>query len=74
MTRVIVNASIKVASLFTKQKVLDRIQFVTVEQAKAQLLCENDSAPPYVGGKGGGIVSMEQWVEQRLQQLPTPEL
>ncbi|CAB9520616.1 expressed unknown protein [Seminavis robusta] len=72
IARVVVNATIKVASLFTKQKVLDRIQFVSVEQAKEKLPLS--SCPKYVGGMAGGIESMEQWVEQRLQNLPKPEL
>jgi hypothetical protein len=72
ITRVIVNASIKFASLFTKQKVLDRIKFVTVEQAKNSIPLA--SAPKYVGGEGGAVESLEQWVKERLENFPTPEL
>jgi hypothetical protein len=72
ITRTIVNASIKVASLFTKQKVLDRLRFVTVEQAKQKVPLS--SAPKYVGGLGGGIDRIEEWVQQRLENLPRPEL
>jgi len=50
-TRVLVNASIKLASLFTKQKVLDRIQFVSVEQAVAKVPLL--SAPVYAGSRLG---------------------
>ncbi|CAB9518011.1 expressed unknown protein [Seminavis robusta] len=72
VTRVIVNASIKLASLFTKQKVLDRIEFVSVEQAKGKIPLR--SVPKYVGGLGGDIDSTEEWVHARLQKLPKPEL
>mmetsp|Transcript_13499 Transcript_13499/g.29327 ORF Transcript_13499/g.29327 Transcript_13499/m.29327 type:complete len:398 (+) Transcript_13499:128-1321(+) len=71
-TRTIVNASIKFASFFIKQKVLQRIHFVTVEEAKNMLPLK--SAPVYIGGGGGGIESYEDWVEERLEQLPMPEL
>lgn len=72
VTRMVVNASIKVASLFTKQKVLDRIQFVTLDQAKKMIPLS--SAPKYVGGLSGGIESTEIWVMERLQKLPIPDL
>jgi hypothetical protein len=72
ITRVLVNASIKLASLFTKQKVLDRIKFVTIEQAKNSVPLA--SAPKYVGGEGGGIESLQQWVKERLENFPAPEL
>ena len=72
VTRVIVNASIKVASLFTKQKVLDRIQFVSIEEAKRKVPLS--SAPRYVGGQGGGVESTVAWVYERLQNFPVPEL
>ena len=71
--RVFVNATIKVASLFTKQKILDRIKFVTVDQAKAQMPLS--SAPTYVGGGGGGGENdVVAWVKERLAQLPAPDL
>ena len=70
--RTIVNASIKLASVFTKQKILQRIHFTSVEEAKRML--PEDSAPTIVGGKGGGIESYEDWVKERLGQLPVPDL
>lgn len=72
LTRIIVNASIKLASLFTKQKVLDRIEFVTVEDAASRVPLS--SAPKYVGGQGGGIDNLEDWVKDRLENFPMPEL
>ena len=71
-TRAFVNVSIKLASLFIKQKLLQRILFVTVKQAAGSLA--EGSAPVYVGGKGGGIDNYEAWVKERLQKLPKPEL
>ena len=70
--RVLVNASIKVASLFTKQKILQRIHFVTVEEARGRL--PEGSAPVCVGGAGGGIENYEEWVRGRLEGLPIPAL
>lgn len=72
VTRMVVNASIKVASLFTKQKVLDRIQFVSIEEAKHKVPLS--SAPRYVGGQGGGVESTVSWVYERLENFPIPEL
>jgi hypothetical protein len=71
-TTIIVNASIKVASLFSKQKVLNRIRFVTVEDAVSQI--PESSVPKYLGGPGGGHASIERWVQERLQHFPCPEL
>ena len=66
------NASIKLASVFTKQKILQRIHFVTVEEAKNMF--PRESAPVCVGGEGGGIERYEDWVEERLGLLPKPNL
>lgn len=72
LVRTFVNAAIAVASLFVKQKVLERIDFVTVEDAASRMSQKN--APKYLGGGGGGVDSYAEWVEQRLQQLPIPDL
>ena len=72
LMRTVVNASIRLASLFAKQKILQRIHFVTVEEARRRLT--PNSAPVCVGGRGGGIKSYEEWVRGRLEGLPTPEL
>lgn len=73
ITRVIVNTAIQVASLFTKQKVLDRIEFITLEQAKTKIPLS--SVPVYLGGEGGGNGTViNDWVKQRLEQFPIPEL
>ena len=72
LLRTIVNASIYMATLFVKQKVLDRISFLTVEEAAEML--PKESAPEYVGGGGGGVAKYEDWVKERLEQLPKPDL
>jgi len=70
--RTVVNASIKLASVFTKQKILQRIHFTSIEEAKRMF--PQDSAPTIAGGKGGGIESYEDWVKERLSKLPAPDL
>eukprot|EP00578_Thalassiosira_sp_NH16_P006921 CAMPEP_0181117968 /NCGR_PEP_ID=MMETSP1071-20121207/22821_1 /TAXON_ID=35127 /ORGANISM="Thalassiosira sp., Strain NH16" /LENGTH=323 /DNA_ID=CAMNT_0023202423 /DNA_START=98 /DNA_END=1069 /DNA_ORIENTATION=+ len=72
LMRTVINASIKVASLFIKQKILERIHFVTVEDAISRI--PTKSAPVYVGGEGGGIENHENWYKERLGQLPKPDL
>ena len=73
LLRTFVNASIYVASVFVKAKILERISFTTVEEAVDML--PEGSAPVYVGGKGGGSEqSYEDYVKERMAQLPTPEL
>lgn len=70
--RVSINVLIKIASVFTKQKILDRIEFVTVEKAFGSVpkVC----APKYLGGGGGGIDNVEDWVSQRFASFPIPDI
>lgn len=70
--RVVVNAVISVAAVFTKQKILDRIQFVSIPQAIERF--DMASVPTYLGGGGGGITEVAAWTQQRLQQFPLPDL
>jgi len=70
--RILINGLIRVASLFTKQKILDRIQFVSVEEAVNSI--PKESAPRYLGGGGGGIEDMNQWITDRVLSLPIPTL
>ncbi|CAJ1930689.1 unnamed protein product [Cylindrotheca closterium] len=70
--RVAINGLLKVASLFTKQKILQRIQFVTVKQALESI--PKESAPKYLGGEGGNIESEEAWIAQRIHSFPIPEI
>lgn len=70
--RVIINSLILVASFFTKQKVLDRIKFVKIEDAFNSVPLE--SAPKYLGGKGGDIEDIVKWTKDRLDSFPVPIL
>lgn len=70
--RTIVNASIRLASVFVKRKTLERIHFVSVEDVKGRLPLE--SLPMHLGGTGGGVTNYEEWVKERLEKLPKPEL
>mmetsp|Transcript_13662 Transcript_13662/g.20796 ORF Transcript_13662/g.20796 Transcript_13662/m.20796 type:complete len:281 (+) Transcript_13662:52-894(+) len=71
-TRIVINGLIKVASLFTKQKILQRLKFVTMEEAVS--LVPRESAPKYVGGKAGGIDDVVEWTKKRYASLPVPDI
>ena len=70
--RVSINVLIKIASVFTKQKILDRIEFVTVEHATESI--PKASVPKYLGGPGGGINNTAEWVTQRIHSFPIPNI
>lgn len=70
--RVAINALLKVASLFTKQKILQRIEFVTIEKAFESV--PKGSAPKYLGGGGGNIEYVEKWVLERINSFPIPDI
>jgi len=70
--RLIINALIRVASLFTKQKILDRIQFVNIEKA-LESIPDQSAQPAYLGGKGGGILDIAAWTRDRIDKFPAPE-
>lgn len=66
--RVLINTLIGVASIFTKQKVLDRIKLVSVNEAIDSVPI--DSAPTYLGGHGGDITDIVQWTKDGIDQFP----
>lgn len=70
--RTVINGLIKVASLFTKQKILQRIKFASVQQAYESV--PEASAPRYLGGGAGGIDDVQVWVKQRLSSFPIPAI
>jgi hypothetical protein len=70
--RIIINTLIGVASLFTKQKVLDRIKFVSAADAFDSV--PKESAPTYLGGEGGNIKDIVKWTKDRLDGFPVPIL
>ena len=75
LKRMVVNALIKVASIFTKIKILQRIKFTSVEEAIE--LFPNDTQPLHYGGKGLNGITQEDipmWVKERIESFPIPEL
>ncbi len=71
--RTIINGLIQVAAFFTKQKILDRIRFVTVDEVVAEL--PPDSVPRYLNGGGGGLSDdLSVWVTERIANFPVPKL
>eukprot|EP00980_Cylindrotheca_fusiformis_P005633 scaffold1184_cov132-Cylindrotheca_fusiformis.AAC.54 len=70
--RVAINGLLKVASIFTKQKVLQRIQFVTMQQALDSI--PEASAPKYLGGGGGNVEDSEEWIAKRIHSFPIPTI
>jgi hypothetical protein len=78
--RIIINAIITVASLFTKEKILKRIKFVSVAQAMEQY--PTKGYPQYLpGGQGrqGGEegdepMNVMEWTQQRIDSFPVPQL
>ena len=66
--RVAINALIKFASLFSKEKILQRIVFANVEVVREEI--EPDQMPVYLQGKGGGVTDTTAWVAQRLANFP----
>ncbi len=76
VTRTIVNASIKLASLFLKEKILSRIHFVTIEEARNMF--PKGSAPVCAGGDGDGggsvIENYDEFNGNRFGRLPRPNL
>jgi hypothetical protein len=70
--RIVINGLIRIASLFTKQKILQRIHFVSLEQAMESI--PKQSGPAYLGGGGGGIEDLVEWTKRRYESLPVPDL
>lgn len=70
--RLVINALIKTAAIFTKQKILQRIKFVSVTEAMS--LVPKASGPAYLGGGGGGIGDVVEWTKSRMESLPVPNL
>jgi hypothetical protein len=70
--RIVINGLIKIASFFTKQKILQRIRFVTLEEAMTRVPKKN--GPRYLGGSGGGIDDVIEWTKRRYFEMPIPDL
>ena len=72
MKRVLINGLLKVASFFTKQKILDRIRFATLDEVLSEIPLA--STPDYIGGKGGDVKDLSAWVKTRLDGFTVPAL
>ena len=71
LKRTLINAIIAFASLFTKEKVIDRIEFA--EMSSVEAVVDTPSLPVHREGGGGGIDSNEklvEWVKNRLDNFP----
>lgn len=66
--RTIINAFIRLASVFSSNKILSRLKFVEIEEIKRNLPAE--SWPEYVGGPSS--TPLLQWVKQRISGFPEP--
>jgi hypothetical protein len=71
LKRALINTLLAVVSLFTSEKVLDRVRFADLDEVKA---CVDPSAlPVYKSGQGGGVQTESQlmhWIRTRLQMFP----
>ena len=74
-TRTIINAIISLASLFTSEKVIDRVRFAEMEEVKTKIA--HESLPVHVGG-GSKLDSNDKvfdWMIDRLRSFsPLPDL
>lgn len=71
LKRAVINALLALVSLFTSEKVLDRVRFVELDKVKECV--DQASLPVYQGGQGGGMQSDEEllrWVRARLGEFP----
>lgn len=71
LKRGLINALIYIASLFTSDKVIERIEFA--ELSAVQAVVSESSLPVCRGGQGGGIESnadLVAWVRARLDSFP----
>ena len=68
--RLVINTLLSIASLFTSEKVVDRIRFAEMEEVKEEV--DDENLPVYVGGGGGGLQSHEdlvKWVRSRINSI-----
>lgn len=74
-TRTVINAIISLASLFTSEKVIERVRFADLDEVKTKI--PQDSLPAHVGG-GTKLDSSDKvfdWLIERLRGFhPLPDL
>lgn len=66
--RIVINALISFASLFTKDKIVNRISFASIEDTRSCMPVE--SLPVYAGGKGANGMDVVAWTRGCLAQFP----
>lgn len=75
ITRTLINAIISLASLFTSEKVIDRVRFADLDEVKTKI--PQESLPAHVGG-GSKLDTNDKvfdWLIQRLKTFhPLPDL
>jgi hypothetical protein len=75
VTRTIINTIISIASLFTSEKVIDRVRFADLDEVKKKI--PDGSLPTHVGG-GSRLDSNDKvfdWMRDRLRAFhPLPDL
>eukprot|EP00040_Diaphanoeca_grandis_P039592 m.259528 g.259528 ORF g.259528 m.259528 type:complete len:265 (-) comp38213_c0_seq1:360-1154(-) len=67
--RLFINGLLKFASLFTKNKVIDRVKFTTLDFVTEQ--CGKNNIPESYGG--AQRPPTKEWIKQRLEQFPLPK-
>jgi len=76
--RAIINGLIRIASLFTSDKVIERVRFATLDEVLKDVNVEALPVYMHAQAKGGGLAENEQvvaWVRRRLQTFPAiPDL
>jgi len=76
--RAFINTIIRIASLFTSDKVIDRVRFATLEEVLKDIDVEALPVYMHAEARGGGLCENDQviaWVRRRLQNFPTiPDL
>ena len=69
VTRTIINTIISIASLFTSEKVLDRVRFAYLDEVKTKI--PDSSMPKHVGG--GSLLDTTDkvfdWMRERLRNF-----
>ena len=71
LKRLAINALIALTSLFTREKVLDRIRFAEIDEVRMEI--SEESLPVYVGGGGGEKSTANEnvlWVKSRIKDFP----
>ncbi|GMH78761.1 hypothetical protein TL16_g07924 [Triparma laevis f. inornata] len=73
LKRLFINGLVSFAALFSKNKVLERIRFATVEEVTKE--CGATNVPSYISGVGVGKEGdVAAWVKMRFDNFPEPKL